>query len=167
MSWIRDRFKISFSKKFRDSHSQAFACTLISCCSIVNDLRGSLRFTPRFARPDYYTTLSPVCQEVFEKFFKFFSKSFQPLLPSGEEVPEYYITSLFVCQEVFQKFFQLFSWFLFLGCPRGYPLVDSLHIIALLFPFVNRFLQSFLSLELWAGLYKDRASRLCNLPYIS
>ena len=119
---------------------------------------------PRFARLDYYTTSLTVCQGVFEKFFEFFSRTFLNRFSAGEEVPEHYTTLSCICQEVFQKFFQLFSCFFSQGRSRGYPLVDSLHIIALSVSFVNRFLQSFLSLELRAGLHKQRASRLCNLP---
>ena len=119
---------------------------------------------PRFAQPDYYITSFSVCQGVFQKFFKFFSKTFSTAFSAGEEVPEHYTTSSRVCQEVFQKFFQLFSCFFSQGRPRSSLLSSDSHIIALSFPFVNRFLQSFLSLELRAGLHKQRASRLCNLP---
>ena len=76
---------------------------------------------PRFARLDYYTTSSTVCQEVFEKFFEFFSRTFLNRFSAGEEVPEYYITSSRVCQEVFQKFFQLFFVFLFSGSLSRLP----------------------------------------------
>ena len=97
-------------------------------------------------------------------FFKSFLKTFFNRFSAGAEVPEYYITSSRVCQEVFQKFFQLFSCFFSQGRSRSSLLSSDSHIIALSFPFVNRFLQSFLSLELRAGLHKQRASRLCNLP---
>ena len=81
-----------------------------------------------------------------------------------------YITSSWFCQEVFQKFFNLFRDFLSCCFPRfahpsggsslrsrvrlsltacclaacfRSPLVDSLHIIALSFSFVNRFFEVF------------------------
>ena len=115
---------------------------------------------PRFAQPDYYITSFPICQGVFQKFFKNF---FQPLL-AGAEVPEHYTTSSRVCQEVFQKFFQLFSRFFARRRSRSSLLSSDSQIIALSFPFVNRFLQSFLSLEKVAGVYKKRALRLYTMP---
>lgn len=70
---------------------------------------------PRFARPCYYTTSVPICQEVFQNFFK----SFFHLPSLSAEVPEYYTTFQTLCQEVFQKFFQkTFSWSLPDACPR-------------------------------------------------
>ena len=97
-----------FQRNFEILSHQAFACTLISCCSIVNDPRGFLRYSvPCFAQPEHYITSFPICQGVFQKFFKNFFNHFS----AGAEVPDYYITSSRVCQEVFQKFFQLFSWF--------------------------------------------------------
>ena len=63
---------------------------------------------------------------------------------------EHYITSLPLCQGVFQKFFNFFVIFCPAAFLRFYPLVDSLHIIALLFSFVKHFLTSFSCLEIWA-----------------
>ena len=115
---------------------------------------------PRFAQPDYYITSFPICQGVFQKFFKNF---FQPLSSrSGSARVLYHILSRL--SRGFSKVFSTFFVIFFEAVSRGRPLVDSLHIIALSFPFVNRFLQSFLSLELRAGLHKQRASQLCNLP---
>ena len=119
---------------------------------------------PRFAQPDYYITSFPICQGVFEKFFEFFSRTFLNRFSAGAEVPEHYTTSSRVCQEVFQKFFQLFSCFFSQGRSRSSLLSSDSHIIALSFPFVNRFLQSFLSLEKAAGVYKKRALRLYTMP---
>ena len=91
-----------FQRNFEILSHQAFACTLISCCSIVNDPRGFLRYSvPRFAQPEHYITSFPICQGFFQKFFKNFFNHFS----AGAEVPEYYITSSRVCQEVFQLFF--------------------------------------------------------------
>ena len=39
----------------------------------------SISLSLRFTRPLYYIISSRVCQEVFQKFFKFFSKPFQKL----------------------------------------------------------------------------------------
>ena len=64
---------ISFQRNFEISHS-LFACTLISCCSIVNDLRASRLSVALFARPCYYTTSSRTCQGVLKSFFNFFQK---------------------------------------------------------------------------------------------
>ena len=115
---------------------------------------------PRFAQPDYYITSFPICQGVFQKFFKNF---FQPLSSrSGSARVLYHILSRL--SRGFSKVFSTFFVIFFEAVSRGRLLVDSLHIIALSFPFVNRFLQSFLSLELRAGLHKQRASHLCNLP---
>ena len=46
------------------------------------------------------------------------------------------------------------------------PLFDSLHIIALLFPFVNRFFESFLSLETIAVCHKYVVAKLCIITNI-
>ena len=105
----------------------------------------------------------------FLKFFEDFLEAFQSLFLPGEDVPEYYITFSRVCQEVFQKFFNFFRDSFFsvaVAVTRSMTaqLSDSLHIIALSFPFVNRFLQSFLSLEIRCGLYKTRALRLYTMP---
>ena len=58
----------------------------ISCCSIFND-----RSLSPFARQlDYYTTLSLLCQYLFQKFFYFFSSFFfrvlKTLFPLGVSV---------------------------------------------------------------------------------
>ena len=90
--------------------------------------------------PDYYITFSRVCQEVFQKFFNFFRDSFSGL-----------------------------SFALALG-DRSLTaqLPDSLHIIALSFPFVKRFLTSFFSLGLSLVCHKNVVAELCtmhNEPY--
>ena len=59
-------------------------------------------------QPVYYITVASVCQEVFQNFFKFFSRFFAvPRASRGQ--PVYYITVAFVCQEVFETFFKFFS----------------------------------------------------------
>ena len=57
-------------------------CTLVikiheSCCSIFNEL-CFFAASPCGSQLIYYTTLSFVCQEVFQTFFKFFSSSRLP-----------------------------------------------------------------------------------------
>ena len=57
-------------------------CTLVikiheSCCSIFNEL-CFFAASPCGSQLIYYTTLSFVCQEVFQTFFKFFSPSRLP-----------------------------------------------------------------------------------------
>ena len=65
---------------------------------------------PRFSRPDYYTTSLSVCQEVFEKFFKFFCGIFRSQLAAVFVAARcqlaYYSTFVFICQAVFDNFFQ-------------------------------------------------------------
>ena len=141
-----------FQRNFEILSHQAFACTLISCCSIVNDPRGFLRYSvPCFAQPEHYITSFPICQGVFQKFFKNF---FQPLFSrSGSARVLYHILSRL--SRGFSKVFSTFFVILFEAVSRGRPLVDSLHIIALSFSFVNRFLQSFLGLELRADSHKS------------
>jgi hypothetical protein len=60
---------------------------------------------PRFSRPDYYTTLSCVCQEVFEKFFKNFCGIFRSQLAAvfvaARSQLAYYSTTISFCQQVF------------------------------------------------------------------
>ena len=114
MSWIRDEFKLfSFQRNFEILFT-SFACTsnllLFNCQWSARVFRPAF-MPPFFGQPEHYITSVSVCQEVFEKFFEFFSKTFSTAFLAGAEVPEYYITLSFVCQEVFQKFFQLFSWF--------------------------------------------------------
>ena len=95
----------------------------------------------------------------FKSFLKTFSTTFQPerKCPSIISHPLAFVKRFF---KSFSTFFVIF----FEAVSRGRPLVDSLHIIALSFPFVNRFLQSFLSLELRAVLYKRRAWSLYTMP---
>ena len=111
MSWIRDRFKISFSKKFRDSQSQAFACTLISCCSIVNDPRGFLRyFSAAFFATWLLYHISFRLSRGFWKVFQFFCGIFCSQLAAVFVAARcqlaYYSTFVFICQAVFDNFFQ-------------------------------------------------------------
>ena len=90
MSWIRDRFKISFFKEI-SRFLTSFACTLISCCSIVNDLRepqlaASLRSQAAFwtARLLYHILnrlsrgFSKVFLKIFAVFFRTGSRFFDP-----------------------------------------------------------------------------------------
>ena len=115
---------------------------------------------PRFSRLDYYTTSFPICQGVFQKFFKNF---FQPLFSrSGSARVLYHILSRL--SRGFSKVFSTFFVIFFEAVSRGRPLVDSLHIIALSFPFVNRFFESFFGLEKEAVLYKRRAWFLYTMP---
>ena len=75
--------------------------------------------------------------------------------------PDYYTTSLSVCQEVFEKFFNFFAVFFALNSPPLLrSLVDSLHIIALLFLFVKRFFESFFGLESSAVCHKNVVVKL-------
>ena len=79
--------------------------------------------------------------------------------------PDYYTTSLSVCQGVFEKFFKNFFvvFFAFISPPFCDQLVVSLHIIALSFRFVKRFLTSFFGLELSAFCHKYVVGKLCIL----
>ena len=130
MSPSRDRIEISF-KEIRDSFALAFACTLISCCSIVNDPR-QISLPLRVLRDSIIIPhLFPFVKRFLKSFlknFRIFQKPFNCSFQAGGEVPDYYITSSCVCQEVFQKFFQLFSRFFFGAVFRSRswrPLVDS------------------------------------------
>ena len=68
-------------------------------------------FASRFARLDYYTTSSRVCQEVFEKFFDFFQNFFQPLFSSVRKCSTI-ISHLFLfVKRFFKSFFNFFRDF--------------------------------------------------------
>ena len=109
---------------------------------------------PCFAQPCYYTTTVSVCQGVFQKFFQLFSCLFPSRSGSARTV--YHILSRLSrgFSKVFSTFFAVPFRSVSSRCPLGHPLLDSLHIIALSFPFVNRFLQSFFTLVKVAGLHK-------------
>ena len=119
---------------------------------------------PRFAQPDYYITSFSVCQGVFQKFFKFFQKLFSTAFQPERKCLSIIPHPLVFVKRFFKSFSTFFKVFFARRRSRSSLLSSDSHIIALSFPFVNRFLQSFLSLELRAGLHKQRASRLCNLP---
>ena len=123
----------------------------------------------RFARPDYYITSLSVCQGVFQKFFKFFSRTFfnlcEPLNFLAEKCPSIISHSLAFVKRFFKSFFNFFV-ILFGAVLRGACLVDSLHIIALSFPFVNRFLQSFCGLGSSLVCHKNVVAKLCIMHNI-
>ena len=121
----------------------------------------SFAHSPSRGQPDYYTTSLSLCQEVFQKFFKFFSNFFQPTFRSAEKCPSI-ISHPFRFVKGFLKSFSTFFAISFRGHPRGVFLVDSLHIIALSFSFVKHFLTSFLSLEDWAFPHNQPLS-ICAL----
>ena len=103
---LRDLHIISHSVLFVKGFFKSFS-TFFKALSIRS---------PRLSAevPDYYITSLFICQEVFQKFFNFFSWFLSGFFPFGKR-PGYYITSLFVCQEVFQSFFNFFRD-LFRGC---------------------------------------------------
>ena len=130
---------------------------------------GSLRSQSRFARPDYYTTSLSLCQGVFQKFFKFFSRTsfnlFLPLAIPAEKCPSIISHSLAFVKRFFKSFFNFFSRSFCEAVLRSRswrPLVDSLHIIALSFPFVKRFLTSFFSLGASLVCHKNVVAVLCK-----
>ena len=93
----------------------SFACTLISCCSIVNDPRGFHRYSvPCFAQPDYYITTVRICQGVFQNFFKFFDflSSRFPLTPCRADVKHIISHSVHFVKYLFKSFFNFFRDFL-------------------------------------------------------
>ena len=100
----------------------------------------------------------------FLNFFRSLSSRFFSALHTLAEVPDYYITSKPLCQGVLQKFFNFFVIFS-RCCPPGTcaPLVASLHIISLHFPFVKRFFPSFSTLESIAFCHKFGIGKLCNI----
>ena len=84
----------------------SFACTLISCCSIVNDLgEPKLAAMPCFAQPCYYTTSLSVCQEVFQNFLKSFFAALSSVRKCFDIIPH---TFPFV-KGFFKSFFNFFS----------------------------------------------------------
>ena len=118
--------ELSLYRNFRDFRTRFFACTSISCCSIVNDQFLSLHSLSR-AQLYYYTTSRDACQGGFESFFDFFSS---PSARGGSVL--YYITCNLFCQEVFSNFFKVFFIPLRLP-PFGNPhmlFVESLPIIS-------------------------------------
>ena len=75
--------------------------------------------------------------------------------------PCYYTTLFSVCQEVFEKFFKNFCGiFCRSRSSIRWPLVVSLHIIALLILFVKRFFESFFGLESSAVCHKNVVAKL-------
>ena len=74
-------------------------------------------FMPRFARLDYYTTSSTVCQEVFEKFFKFFSKTFSTAFQPERKCLSIIPHPLAFVKRFFKSFFNFFQ-----GIFRSSPL---------------------------------------------
>ena len=64
---------------------------------------------PLTGQPVYYIILGSVCQEVFQNFFKFFSRILSELSASRRQ-PVYYIILASVCQEVFSTFFKFFDF---------------------------------------------------------
>ena len=85
-----------------------------------------------------------------KSFFNFFSSLFSSRSGSARTV--YHILSRL--SRGFSKVFSTFFAVSFGLSLCSSLLRDSLHIIALLLPFVNRFLQSFFTLEKVAGLHK-------------
>ena len=139
----------------------SFACTLISCCSIVNDLSEPGLCLPRFARPCYYSTSGSLCQEVFENFFWKFSAAFC----LGRKCLDIISHSLPFVKRFFKSFFNFFrdilcAVFLSFSAARR-PLVDSLHIIALHSPFVKHFLTSFSGLAQGWSICTKPSGRFC------
>ena len=82
-----------------------------SCCSIFNEL-CFFAALPCGSQPIYYTTLSFVCQEVFQTFFKFFSPSrLSPTLRCRSLAAPIVYHILPRLSTPFCKFFQAFSIF--------------------------------------------------------
>ena len=109
MSQIRDRFEISFLQRNFEilNHKLClyFNLLLFNC---QWSARISPLFTPRFARLDYYTTSLSVCQEVFEKFFKFFSKTFSTAFQPERKCLSIIPHSLAFVKRFFKSFFNFF-----------------------------------------------------------
>lgn len=86
----------------------------------------------------YYITHRSLCQYLFEKFIKNFSK-FRPFTPSFR-APDYYITAASICQYLFWNLLKLFSKLYFLHWYHlNLPLAECLYIISPSPPFVNTF----------------------------
>ena len=114
----------------------SFACTLISCCSIVNDLPEPGLCLPRFARPCYYSTSVSLCQEVFENFFwKFFAA-----FCLGRKCFDIISHSLpFV-----KRFFKSFLTFFVIFCPAVWqPAVAQLAYYSTSLPFCQALFDKF------------------------
>ena len=97
MSPSRDRIEISF-KEIRDSFALAFACTLISCCSIVNDPSAEAAFLIRRVSRDLIIIPHPraLVNRFFKTFLKVFSTAFLDSPSRGQLA--YYSTSARGCQ---------------------------------------------------------------------
>ena len=96
------------------------------------------------------------------RFLKSFLRNFsQPFASGGSARLLYHTLSLL--SRGFSKVFSTFFVIFFEAVSRGRPLVDSLHIIALSFPFVKHFLTSFSGLAQKARLYKTSIRLLCKL----
>ncbi len=107
----RERQNILFKRisRFRTR----FLLVLISCCSIINDLRRFYpALLPRFSRDlRIIPHLLRFVKGFLKTFFENFSKPFDAVCGG---CADYYTITFFFCQEVFQKFFELFC-----GIPSG------------------------------------------------
>ena len=127
-----------FQRNSRFFRTKLFACTLISCCSIVNDLK-LFQLLSRVLR-DLFIIPHPL--EFVKRFLKSFSTFFQELFSTvfprcGSARLLYHTASRL--SRGFSKVFSTFFVIFFGAVSQGVSLADSLHIIALLPPFVKRF----------------------------
>ena len=124
---------------------------------------------PRFARLAYYSTSSPFCQGVLQKFFQLFSRLFRAALNFGGNARLLYHISFHLSRGFPKVFSTFFSWYFVspsFAVSRSLTaccLVDSLHIIALHPPFVKWFLQSFCGLGALAVWHNSKRNHLCTL----
>ena len=93
----RESTNIIFSRNFREIRTR-FACTHLSCCSIVNDqfLATLLRSLNSIPLPIGFV------KRFFKTFFIFLKNISQPLVRGGSVT--YFITILRACQEVYAYF---------------------------------------------------------------
>ena len=106
-SVIDSRFLFQRNSRFFRTN---FACTFISCCSIVNDLRKALASLRCFS---HSLAIIPHSLALVKRFFKSFLKNFFAVFswlhlacgrPARGQLA-YYSTFVFICQAVFCKFF--------------------------------------------------------------
>ena len=105
----------------------------------------------------------------FKSFLSFFQELFSTFSyhsPARRRSARVLYHILLRLSRGFSKVFSTFFVILFRGCPRGVFLVDSLHIIALLPPFVNRFFESFFGLGSSLVCHKNVVAVLCILSNV-
>ena len=119
------------------------------CQGVFEKFFKNFRSLPTHSRevPDYYITLSRFCQEVFGKFFQTFSWFFVrvSLSQNSRIIISHPLAFVKRFSKSFLNFFVIFRGFQLISLKAF--LVDSSHIIALLFPFVKGVFQYFSALE--------------------